>query len=70
MDGLKSARCILSGRSFRVDGLKSVRCILSGRYFETSAATGEGVDEMFQQILQAVCQKRKATSASSNKRSR
>ncbi|XP_025094464.1 ras-related protein Rab-30-like isoform X2 [Pomacea canaliculata] len=28
------------------------------RYFETSAATGDGVDDMFQQILTAVCEKK------------
>ncbi|XP_076460222.1 ras-related protein Rab-13-like isoform X2 [Babylonia areolata] len=34
-------------------------------YFETSAATGDGVDDMFQQLLQEVAQKRKNISASS-----
>ena len=41
-----------------------------GRFFETSAATGDGVDEMFQQMLQEVCHKQKVASAASNKRSR
>ncbi|XP_070187164.1 ras-related protein Rab-4A-like isoform X1 [Littorina saxatilis] len=42
------------------------RCL----FFETSAATGEGVDTMFDQILQEIAKKRKSTSANSNKRSR
>lgn len=32
-------------------------------YFETSAATGEGVDEMFQQMLQVISQKRIKTAS-------
>ncbi|KAL8579374.1 hypothetical protein ACOMHN_026739 [Nucella lapillus] len=41
-------------------------------YFETSAATGEGVDDMFQRLLQEVSQKRKSipTTNSSTKQPR